>query len=139
MPEYRVTVEQNQGRTPAWTITFPSEGWTAGARRFADVDDVARALAAQRADVDPDTVTIHVDELTIGGRETQAAVHAAREARRRADEANEHATRLTRELVHHLRHDGKLNVRDAGAVVGLAPQRISAIEQQIAREKGKPS
>ncbi|WJJ14513.1 hypothetical protein P9990_25300 (plasmid) [Prescottella equi] len=137
MPEYRVTVEQNQGQTPAWTITFPTEGWTAGVRRFADADDAARALAAQRAEVDPNTVTIHVDELTIGGRETQADVQAAREARRRADEANAHATRLTRELVHHLRREGNLSVRDAGAVVGLAPQRISAIEQQIAREKGE--
>ncbi|NKR28878.1 hypothetical protein GS493_03915 [Rhodococcus hoagii] len=84
-------------------------------------------------------MNIHIEELTIGGRETQAAVQAAREARRKADEANAHATRLTRELVHHLRHEGKLNVRDAGAVVGLAPQRISAIEQQIAREKGETS
>ncbi|NKR28877.1 hypothetical protein GS538_01790 [Rhodococcus hoagii] len=35
MPEYRVTVEQNQGQTPAWTITFLAEGWTTGVRRSA--------------------------------------------------------------------------------------------------------
>ncbi|NKZ71769.1 hypothetical protein GTA09_19820 [Rhodococcus hoagii] len=66
MPEYRVTVEQNQGQTPAWTITFLAEGWTTGVRRFADVDDAARAPRRTARRRGPNSVNIHIEELTIG-------------------------------------------------------------------------
>ncbi|NKV76515.1 hypothetical protein GS925_24055 [Rhodococcus hoagii] len=79
-------------------------------------------------------MTIHIDSVHVDGRDVLEQSNAAREARREADRASQRATALTRDLVADLR-SADLSVREVGAIIGLAPQRISAIEQQITRSK----
>ncbi|NKR30061.1 hypothetical protein GS966_25475 [Rhodococcus hoagii] len=134
MPDYHISVERTDRATTPWSAVFAAEGWAIETRRYADIPNAAREVAARQTGVDAADVTIHIDSVRIDGRDVLDEIDAAHEARRQADLASQRATKLTRDLVANLRGTD-LSVREVGAIVGLAPQRISAIEQQIAKSK----
>ncbi|MDP8017667.1 hypothetical protein [Prescottella equi] len=134
MPDYHLRVERSDRANNPWSAVFVSEGWYLESRRYAEIPSAAQAVAAQQAGLDAAEVTIHIDSVHVDGRDVLEQSNAAREARREADRASQRATALTRDLVADLR-SADLSVREVGAIIGLAPQRISAIEQQITRSK----
>jgi predicted RNase H-like HicB family nuclease len=104
-----------------WAITVPElKGVHTQARRLDQVADMAREAISLMLEADVTTVQVEVHpELP------STVVHAldARQSARRAHEVAEHATTAA---VRTLLRDG-YTVRDAGALLGLSPQRISQI------------
>lgn len=109
-----------------WAISVPElKGLHTQARRLDQVAAMAREAIALLLDVDPAGIDVEVHP------EFPATVTEALRARQAAREADERADRATEAAVRALLHDG-YTVRDAGALLGLSPQRISQI---AAREK----
>ncbi|MFV2020984.1 type II toxin-antitoxin system HicB family antitoxin [Micromonospora sp. LOL_023] len=104
-----------------WAISVPElKGVHTQARRLDQVAAMAREAIALLLDVDPDKVEVDVRP------ELPGMVSVALDARRAARDADEKAERATATAVLALLRDG-YTVRDAGALLGLSPQRISQI------------
>lgn len=104
-----------------WAISVPElKGVHTQARRLDQVAAMAQEAIALMLDVDPATIQIEVrPELP----DTATRALDARRTAREADQAAEQATAIA---VRALLGDG-YTVRDAGALLGLSPQRISQI------------
>jgi predicted RNase H-like HicB family nuclease len=104
-----------------WAISVPElKGVHTQVRRLDQAAAMTRDAIALMLDIDPATVTVAVrPDLP------PLVVHAidARAAAREADTVAEQATAIA---VRSLINDG-YTVRDAGALLGLSPQRISQI------------
>ncbi|MFY1699469.1 type II toxin-antitoxin system HicB family antitoxin [Solwaraspora sp. WMMA2101] len=104
-----------------WAISVPElKGVHTQARRLDQVAAMAREAIALLLDIDPDRVEVDVRP------ELPGMVSVALDARRAAQDADEKAERATATAVLALLRDG-YTVRDAGALLGLSPQRISQI------------
>lgn len=104
-----------------WAVAVPElKGAHTQARRLDQVAAMAQDAIALMLDADPATIQVDVRP------ELPAAVAQALDARRSAREADEAAERATSAAVRALMRDG-YTVRDAGALLGLSPQRISQI------------
>jgi predicted RNase H-like HicB family nuclease len=104
-----------------WAISVPElKGVHTQARRLDQVAAMTTDAIALMLDVDPVTIEVTVEPELPG---TVARAIEARRAARAADEAAEQATATA---VRTLIGDG-YTVRDAGALLGLSPQRISQI------------
>ncbi|KUL26321.1 hypothetical protein ADL15_38665 [Actinoplanes awajinensis subsp. mycoplanecinus] len=109
-----------------WAISVPElKGLHTQARRLDQVAAMAREAITLLLDVDAATVTVEVHP------EFPDTVTEALSARQAARDADERAERATESAVRTLLRDG-YTVRDAGALLGLSPQRISQIS---ARQK----
>lgn len=104
-----------------WAISVPEiNGLFTQARRLDQVAAMAQEAIALLLDVDPAGIGVEVHpEFPDTVTEALRARQAAREADEKADQATESAVRS-------LLRDG-YTVRDAGALLGLSPQRISQI------------
>jgi predicted RNase H-like HicB family nuclease len=110
-----------------WAISVPElKGVHSQARRLDQVPDMAREAIALMLDVAPETVQVEVTP------EVPSPVSQALEARRAARLAEEIAERATAAAAQALLDDG-YTVRDAGALLGLSPQRISQIAPSAAK------
>ncbi|NMO53672.1 type II toxin-antitoxin system HicB family antitoxin [Actinoplanes sp. TBRC 11911] len=104
-----------------WAISVPEiKGVHTQARRLDQVAAMARDAIALLLEIDP--ATVHVDVRP----ELPSTVIQAIDARQAAREADEKADQATVRAVRALLGDG-YTVRDAGALLGLSPQRISQI------------
>jgi predicted RNase H-like HicB family nuclease len=113
-----------------WAISVPElKGVHTQARRLDQVAAMTQDAIALMLDIDPATVEVTV-EPELPGTVTRAI--EARDAAREADEAAEQATATA---VRSLIGDG-YTVRDAGALLGLSPQRISQIAARHAGSAG---
>ncbi len=104
-----------------WAISVPElKGVHTQTRRLDQVALMTQDAIALMLDLDPAAVEVTVQPVLTG-----AVSHAieARNAARVADEAADHATATA---VRSLISEG-YTVRDAGALLGLSPQRISQI------------
>ncbi len=119
---YDVTV-QLDGRW--WLVQVPALDTVGQARSLKESGVVAREVIGLWLDVDPDTIDVRVTiEIPEPARTTWES------ARRNAEEARRHereASRLARQTVAALRGQG-FTVRDAGAMLGLSPQRIHQLD-----------
>ena len=104
-----------------WAISVPEiKGVHTQARRLDQVEAMARDAIALFLDVTPDTLAIEVrPEVPAEAAEAVAARKAAREAETWAD-------KLTRAAAAALLAKG-YTVRDAGALLGISPQRVSQL------------
>jgi predicted RNase H-like HicB family nuclease len=104
-----------------WAISVPEiKGVHTQARRLDQVEAMARDAIALFLDVTPDTLAIEVrPEIPAEAAEAVAARTAAREAETWAD-------KLTRAAAAALLAKG-YTVRDAGALLGISPQRVSQL------------
>ena len=104
-----------------WAVSVPElKGLHTQARRLDQVAAMAREAIALLLDVDPATVDVEVRP------ELPGTVTAALDARQAARDADEKAEQATATAIRALLSDG-YTVRDAGALLGLSPQRISQI------------
>lgn len=104
-----------------WAISVPElKGVHTQARRLDQVAAMTQEAIALVLDIDPATVNVDVRP------ELPVTVTTALHARQTAREADEKAEQTTTIAVRALLHDG-YTVRDAGALLGLSPQRISQI------------
>jgi len=104
-----------------WAISVPElKGVHTQARRLDQVGAMTQDAIALMLDVDPASVDVVVLP------ELPATVARAIEARTAACAADEAAEQATATAVRSLISDG-YTVRDAGALLGLSPQRISQI------------
>ncbi|MDG4829961.1 type II toxin-antitoxin system HicB family antitoxin [Solwaraspora sp. WMMD1047] len=107
-----------------WAISVPElKGVHTQARRLDQVAAMAREAIALLLETDPAAISIEVYP------ELPGTVVAALDARRTARDADEKAEQATTTAVRALLGDG-YTVRDAGALLGLSPQRISQIAAQ---------
>ena len=110
-----------------WAISVPElKGVHTQARRLDQVADMTREAIALMLDIDPASIEVTVRP------ELPGVVARAVESRKAAREADEAAEQATATAVRSLINDG-YTVRDAGALLGLSPQRISQI---AARQTG---
>jgi predicted RNase H-like HicB family nuclease len=118
MTTYRVECRRSGGW---WAISvLDLRGVHSQARRLDQVPGMAREAIALMLDVAPDTIQVEVTP------EVPSPVSQALEARRAARLAEEIAEQATTAAAQALLDDG-YTVRDAGALLGLSPQRISQI------------
>jgi hypothetical protein len=116
-----------------WLIEVPGIGATQ-ARNLADAEDQARDLIAAVLDVDIDDVAVEVvpdlgDQVLAEVSEVRNQVAHAAEASRAAAEGNRAlAARLVSEL--------QLSGKDAAAVLGVSPQRVSQLLKQSEHANG---
>ncbi len=104
-----------------WAISVAElKGIHSQARRLDQVPAMAAEAIALLLDVDPASIRVEVRP------EVPSVVTTALDARRAAREADQRADGATAAAVHSLLQDG-YTVRDAGALLGLSPQRISQI------------
>lgn len=104
-----------------WAISVPElKGVHTQARRLDQVGAMTQDAIALMLDVDPASVDVVLLP------ELPGTVTRAIEARNAAREADEVAEQATATAVRSLIGDG-YTVRDAGALLGLSPQRISQI------------
>ncbi|WP_436521250.1 type II toxin-antitoxin system HicB family antitoxin [Actinoplanes sp. HUAS TT8] len=104
-----------------WAVSVPElKGVHTQARRLDQVAAMTREAIALMLGVDPATIEVEVHPESPGP--VAEALHAPQAAR----EAGEKAERATESAVRALLRDG-YTVRDAGALLGLSPQRISQI------------
>jgi predicted RNase H-like HicB family nuclease len=104
-----------------WAISVPElKGVHTQVRRLDQVEAMTRDAISMMLEVDPTTIQIVVRP------ELPTTVTAALNARRAAREADKVADRATMVATRALLADG-YTVRDAGALLGLSPQRISQI------------
>jgi predicted RNase H-like HicB family nuclease len=124
MTTYRVVCRRSGGW---WAISAPDlKGVHSQARRLDQVPGMAREAIALMLNVAPETVQVEVFP------EVPSPVSQALEARRAARLAEETADRATAAAAQALLDDG-YTVRDAGALLGLSPQRISQIAPSVAK------
>lgn len=110
-----------------WAISVPDlKGVHSQARRLDQVPGMARDAIALMLGVAPETVRVQVVP------EVPSPVSHALEARQAARLAQEVADQATAAAALALLNDG-YTVRDAGALLGLSPQRISQIAPSAAR------
>jgi hypothetical protein len=96
------------------------------ARRLDQVEGMAREVIGLMAQVPEDSfdVVVEPDLSSIG--ELRAVVERAVQERERAAAAQESASAAIRDAVAQIRASG-FTTRDAGALVGVSPQRISQV------------
>ena len=113
-----------------WAISVPElKGVHTQARRLDQVAAMTQEAIALMLDVDPAGVEVIVQP------ELPGTVSFAIEARNAAREAEQAAEQATAAAVRSLISDG-YTVRDAGALLGLSPQRISQIASRRADSAG---
>jgi predicted RNase H-like HicB family nuclease len=124
MTTYRVVCRRSGNW---WAINVPDlKGVHTQTRRLDQVPAMAREAIALMLDVDPKLIQVEVCP------EVPCPVSHALEARRAARRAEEIADQATAAAARSLLDDG-YTVRDAGALLGLSPQRISQIAPTVAR------
>ena len=104
-----------------WAISVPEiKGVFSQARRLDQVEEMAREAIALMLDVDPNSFDVDVQpELP----QEVTRAHKARSALRKAEESAEEATvTAARALL-----AKGYTVRDAGALLGISPQRVSQL------------
>jgi predicted RNase H-like HicB family nuclease len=107
-----------------WAISVPElKGVHTQARRLDQVATMAREAIALLLDIDPASINVDVRP------ELPGTVTVALNARQAARDADQKAEQATIRAVRALLSDG-YTVRDAGALLGLSPQRISQIAAQ---------
>jgi len=115
-----------------WLVEVPELDTVGQARNTAEVEDVAREVIGLFLDVEPDTFDVNVSiEIPENAR---AAWEESKKREAAARTESEAAAALARRAIATLREDG-LTFRDAGAVLGLSPQRV----QQLAADAGPSS
>lgn len=113
-----------------WAISVPElKGVHTQARRLDQAAAMAREAIALALDADPGTIDVEVRP------EVPALTAIALAARNTARDALDSAERATATAVRALLDDG-YTVRDAGALLGLSPQRISQIRAASAAPPG---
>ena len=107
------------------------------ARRLDQVESMAREAIAVSLQAPDDSfdVAVQVDMPSLGA--LQPTVEQARRAREAADHAQAKAAAAVRQAVLEIRAAGYTS-RDAGMLLGYSNQRISQIEQEIARDAPQP-
>lgn len=111
--------ERSGGR---WSVEVPEiPGLFTQTRRLDQIDAMVRN-AAGMLDREIGTVTV---EPKLPERDERMLAELL-DARRRASEAQSRASSLTRDAVGVLRSQG-MTVRDIAAVIGVTPQRVSAL------------
>lgn len=111
--------ERSGGR---WSVEVPEiPGLFTQARRLDQVDAMVRDAAGMLG-CEIGTVTV---EPKLPERDERMLAELL-DARKRASEAQSRASSLTRDVVDALRAQG-MTVRDVAAVIGVTPQRVSAL------------
>ncbi|MCG5464312.1 type II toxin-antitoxin system HicB family antitoxin [Micromonospora sp. MED01] len=104
-----------------WAITVPQiKGVFSQARRLDQVEGMAREAIALMLDVAPDSFEVDVQP------DLPQEVSQARKARTALREAEQSADRATTAAARTLLARG-YTVRDAGALLGISPQRVSQL------------
>lgn len=117
-----VIAERNKGW---WVISTPEiPGLFTQARRLDQIEHMVRD-AAEVLDEPVDDIEIK----PILGEEDTTLLHELLQAKEEARQAQEHASTLAKKTIDKLRSQG-LSVRDVATVVGVSPQRISAISSR---------
>jgi predicted RNase H-like HicB family nuclease len=111
-----------------WAISVPEiKGVFSQARRLDQVEWMAREAIALMLDVDPHSFDVEVQP------ELPPEVTRARRARSALREAEESAEEATVTAARSLIADG-YTVRDAGALLGISPQRVSQLVRKQDRD-----
>ncbi|MBT8223989.1 MAG: type II toxin-antitoxin system HicB family antitoxin [Dactylosporangium sp.] len=130
MTSYRVTCRRSGGW---WAISVPDlKGVHTQARRLDQVAGMAREAIALMLDIAPEIIDVEIAP------EMPSTVSQALEARQAARRAEQIANQTTAIAVRALLDDG-YTVRDAGALLGLSPQRISQIAPAVPDETDQDS
>lgn len=105
-----------------WAIEVPEiPGLFTQTRRLDQIDDMVRDAA--------NLLGYEIGQVTVQAKLSEQDENMLRElfaARNEADKAQEKASRLTRGTIGTLRKQG-MTVRDVADVIGLTPQRVSAL------------
>lgn len=111
-----------------WLVEVPELDTVGQARNTAEIEDVAREVIGLFLDVEPDTFDVNVSiEIPENAR---AAWEESKKREAAARTESEAAAALARRAIATLREDG-LTFRDAGAVLGLSPQRVQQLAADI--------
>ena len=115
-----------------WAISVPElRGVHSQARRLDQVEAMAREAIALMLDVRPDSFEVEVRP------EVPRVVARARQARAAQRQAEQSAEAATLSAARELLGQG-YTVRDAGALLGISPQRISQLTGKAAVRKAAP-
>jgi hypothetical protein len=123
-PTYRA-IAVRDGRW--WFVQVPGEqGIYTQVRRLDQAESMLREVIGLMREVEEDSfdVTVEPDLSSLG--ELRAVIERAVEERERAVAAQESASSAIRQAVAQIRASG-FTTRDAGALVGVSPQRISQV------------
>lgn len=106
-----------------WVIDVPGVGVTQG-RTVAEAREMTRDLIAVMTDVP--VKDVDVDIAFKVGDVSPGDVQGARQAVAEAAKAQEHAARVSRQMVARLRSAG-VSGRDVAGILGISPQRVSQL------------
>jgi hypothetical protein len=106
-----------------WELHIDGVGVTQS-HGLADAEGMARSYIAMMTEAAPDSFTVAIVPQVGNGLDEAAT--AAREATRRAEEAQREAAAKSRKVAHGL-HERGLTGRDISAVLGVSPQRVSQL------------
>jgi hypothetical protein len=124
MHEYKVEVTRD-GRW--WMIHIPEIDGLTQARRVDEIEDMARSLIAVSTDTPLREISIRIASITVSGiGDIADTAHQVENLRRQAEELEAQAADAAKQYARELTREG-VPVRDAAALIGVSPQRISQL------------
>lgn len=123
MPAYTVTVTREDGW---WMVAVPELDLLTQARKFGEVERMARSVIAMSRNVPHDSFTIDVTvpEVAEAIAGMRAAEEAAESARLLAQQARREAAQCA--------YKTTASYREAGALIGLTHQRVEQLVKESA-------
>jgi DNA-directed RNA polymerase specialized sigma24 family protein len=115
-----------------WELHIDGVGVTQS-HGLTDAETMARSYIAMETETAPDSFALTIVPQVGGGLDEAAT--AAREATRRAEDAQREAAAKARKVARGLREYG-LTGRDISAVLGVSPQRVSQLLRAVKSSSG---
>lgn len=111
-----------------WAIEVPELGFMTQAKRLTEIEDMARSLAVDVLEIEPDAVQVTLNVVLPD--ETADAVNEAREQMREAQEHLAAASKASFDAVNALRNNAGLTVREVAKLMQISAGRVTQIEHK---------